>query len=799
MTVVGHTTRPGVPKKKSKRRAVPAESAPQIARRSSRWRRLLPTGVAAALIAASAIVEARSVLTTLRLRRAALPPAAHFVGSERCSSCHAQESAAWGRSHHKAAMAEATAKNVVGNFADASFDYAGIRSQFFTRDGKFYARTDGSDGQLGTFEIRYTFGVYPLQQYLVELTNGHIQALPIAWDARPKADGGQRWFHLNAKERVTSTDELHWTRPSQNWNYMCADCHSTAVRKNYDAANDQFKTSWSEISVGCEACHGPGSRHVSWAAAGAKTTDSSYGLTNRLDERRGVHWTADAATGNAQRSRPRNTTREIDTCAQCHSRRAQIADGYEAGKSYYDYYRPALLESPLYYADGQQRGEVYEWGSFLQSKMYARGVTCSDCHEPHSGTLRGGEQPGGVCANCHSAAKYHNAAHDHHPATAGVTCVSCHMPTTTYMTVDARRDHSLRIPRPDLSVRLGVPNACANCHASRPATWAATQIDSWRGGDTTARGHQRFADALAASEHGAPDAQSLLRALAVDTAQPAIARATALSRLPAPTDRANLVAVATGLDAADPLLRLAALRPLLMLPPEQRAQLIAPRLADSVRTVRVDAAGMHPGKAWVTDSYQQSALDRAAREFIAAQQYNADRADARSNLGTFLALRGDISGAASELLTAIQRDSFFIPAYANLADVYRTQGPAHDGEAEQILRRGLTVAPQNAALHYALGLTLVRLGRKAAALPELERATTLAPTDLRFLYTYAVGLYSAGKVNASLKTLGKVLAMDENNRDALAALASYMKEQGHLELAQRYEDRLRSLQPRNPQ
>jgi Tfp pilus assembly protein PilF len=789
-----------VPKKKPPRRATRAATKAPETKRSPTRAALLRVGLALAIVAATAILVSRTRFMHLLFRHEPRPrPAAQFAGSEQCSSCHAQQVTAWSRSHHKAAMAEASTQTVLGSFAGDSFDYAGVRSRFFKQNGKFFARTDGSDGQLATFEIRYTFGVYPLQQYLVELTNGRIQALPIAWDARPKEQGGQRWFHLNANERITSTDELHWTRPSQNWNYMCADCHSTGVRKNYDQTADKFSTQFAEISVGCEGCHGPGSRHVAWAKSGATKSDSSYGLTARLDERRGVHWTVSTTTGNATRSRPRTTDHEIEVCAQCHSRRAQIADGYEAGKPFYDYYRPALLEAPLYYADGQQRGEVYEWGSFVQSKMYAHGVTCSDCHEPHSGGLRGGDQPGAVCANCHSRGKYDAPEHSHHPANSGVTCVSCHMPTTTYMTVDARRDHSLRIPRPDLSARLGVPNACTGCHTSKPASWAAERIASWRGGDTTLHGYQRFADAFIASERGDAGTQMLLRALAVDTTQPPIARATALSHLSAPSDRATLTAVAIGLDAPDPLLRLAALRPLLMLPPQQRAQLIAPRLSDSVRTVRIDAAGMHPGKAWVTDSYQQSALFKAGQEFVAAQQYNADRADARSNLGTFLAGQGDISGAASELLTAIRRDPFFIPAYANLADVYRTQGPAHDTEAEEILRRGLTLMPRNAALHYSLGLTLVRLGRKSDAIGELERATTLAPTDLRFLYTYAVGLYSTGKVNASLKTLDKILAMDENNRDALGALSSYLKEQGQPELAKRYEDRLRALQLQNPQ
>ncbi len=757
-------------------------------------------GMAAVGVAAVALLAAHTIRTRGRSGEARhAQTTAEFVGSDRCRSCHAPESDAWSRSHHKAAMADATPQTVLGSFADATFDYSGIRSRFFKRADKFYVHTDGADGRLGTFEIRYTFGVYPLQQYLVALSNGRLQALSIAWDARPRSQGGQRWFHLNADERVTSTDELHWTRPSHNWNYMCADCHSTALRKNYDAATDEFKTRWAEISVGCEACHGPGSRHVAWAARGATRSDSSHGLVNPLDERRDIHWSVSTATGNATRSRPRAGEREIETCAQCHSRRAQLADGYEAGKSFYDFYRPALLESPLYYPDGQQRGEVYEWGSFLQSKMYAHGVTCSDCHDPHSEQLRGADRPGGVCATCHLPAKYETPAHEHHPAGSGVTCVSCHMPTTTYMTVDPRRDHSLRIPRPDLSVRLGVPNACTQCHTTQPASWAAAQVTAWRGGDTAAIGHQRFAEVLAASENGASNAQPFLQALANDTTQPAIARATALSRLAFHGDRAILMTMGAGLEAPDPLLRLGALRSLLTLPPAQRAQLVMSRLTDSVRTVRIDAAEMHPGKSWVSDVSQQSVLDRAEGEFVAAQRYNADRADARARLGTFMALHGDVDGAASQLLGAIRSDPFFIPAYANLADVYRAEGPSHDADAEAILRRGLSLGPRNAALHYALGLTLVRLGQKGAAVAELERATTLAPTNTRFLYTYAVALYSTGKIAASLEALKKVLAIDENNRDALAALVSYLTTQGHPDLAKPYSDRLRMLQLQDQQ
>ena len=388
-------------------------------------------------------------------------------------------------------MADANDKNVLGNFGGARFSYAGTTSEFFKRDGKFFARTDGPDGKLADFEVKYTFGVSPLQQYLVELPGGRLQALSIAWDSRPKAQDGQRWFHLYPKDRVTHDDERHWSQPSQNWNFMCADCHSTGVRKNYDRDGDRFQTHWAEISVGCEACHGPGSRHVTWASAHARrsrrTQDSTKGLTARLDERHGVEWNVSATTGNATRSHPRVSDREIETCAQCHSRRSQIADGYEAGKPFLDYYRPALLTRPLYHADGQQRDEVYDWGSFLQSKMYARGVTCSDCHNPHSGKLRA--DGNATCASCHLPSKYDTPAHTHHEAnSAGATCVGCHMPTTNYMVIDARHDHSLRIPRPDLSVTLGTPNACTSCHTQRDARWAAAQVTAWYGPRTAPDG-----------------------------------------------------------------------------------------------------------------------------------------------------------------------------------------------------------------------------------------------------------------------------------------------------------------------
>ena len=685
-------------------------------------------------------------------------------------------------------MARATDSSVLANFANVSVAAGGTASTFLERDGAFFVHTAGSDGKPADFRVLYTFGVAPLQQYLVALSKGRLQAMTIAWDSRAKAGGGQRWFNLYPDSR-SSDDELHWTRPAQNWNYMCADCHSTNVRKNYDAAADSFATTWSEIAVGCEACHGPGSRHLAWAAKRSRG-DSTMGLTAQLDERRGVKWLAVAATGNSVRSRPRASDRELQVCAQCHSLRRQVAEGYVAGKPYFDFYRPALLASPQYHADGQQRGEVYEWGSFLQSRMNAHGVTCSDCHEPHSGQLRA---PGAaVCATCHSSAKYDTQAHEHHASTAGVTCLSCHMPAATYMGVDSRRDHSFRIPRPDLTVALGTPNACATCHADRGAKWAASQVSAWRSGDSSAIGFQRFAAAFAAADSGTADARRLLRLVAIDTTQPAIARATALSEL-ASSDNGAIDALSRGLEDRNPLVRLGALQGLVFAEPSQRAALSTPLLSDSMRTVRIEATRLQAGAA-IASSEQQAAFERASREFVAAQQYDADRADARTNLGTFYAETGDLARAQSELEAAIRLDPFFTPAYANLADVYRQQ-TQRDPDAERLLRLGLAKAPTSAPLHHALGLVLIRLHRLNDARTELERAAQLDPKNVRFGYAYAVASYTTGKAKAAIAMLEHLLMLDENNRDVLSALVSYRTEQGDTAAARRYRDRLSALAP----
>jgi len=658
-----------------------------------------------------------------------------YVGSAACGECHADQYRRWQASQHAVAMQVADEQTVLGDFSGVKFRNHGVTSEFFRRDGKFMVRTDGPDGELGDFEVRHTFGVHPLQQYLIELPGGHVQALSIAWDTRAKEQGGQRWFHLYPNERIGHTDELHWTQRQQNWNFMCSDCHSTEVRKNFDAATNTFATTWAEINVGCEACHGPGSQHVDVArrAASGSAEPASGGLTVTFDERRGAAWVIDPATGNAARTAPRATSKELDVCAQCHARRGQFSNDYRPGEPFTDHYLPALLTEGLYHPDGQQRDEVFNWGSFLSSRMHEQGVTCGDCHDPHGGKLHA---PGNaVCAQCHAAAKYDAPAHHfHEPDTAGAACASCHMKTDTYMVVDPRHDHSFRIPRPDRTVALGTPNACNQCHADRTADWAAAEIRKRY--PAPKPGFQGFAEAFAVADRGDPAATMALTQVAANLEESAIARASAIDRLARLPGESALLAAEAGLKDSNPLVRRAAIAVFEQLAPLQRKG-VMPLLDDPSRIVRMQAARtLAPLADDAFDAESLAAFRRAADEYVAAEKFNSDRPEHRTNLGGFHAERGEAMAAEAEYRAALQLDRGFVPAWANLADLMRMLG--REAEVESTLREGLSVAPDAAALHHALGLSLVRQQRRSEALRELRRATELDPANQRFRYVYDV-------------------------------------------------------------
>jgi predicted CXXCH cytochrome family protein len=501
-------------------------------------------------------------------------------------------------------------------------------------------------------------------------------------------------------------------------------------------------------------------------------------------------WVFEAGRTIASRSPAGPAAAEVEVCAQCHSRRSQLRDGHAAGEPLLDSYRPALLEPGLYHADGQIEDEVYEVGSFLQSRMAAAGVTCSDCHEPHGAQLRA--DGNGVCAQCHLASEYDRPEHHHHEVgTAGAACVSCHMRAETYMVVDTRRDHSFRVPRPDLSVKLASPNACNDCHDDQTSEWAAARVAEWNPGGRSTEPH--YGEALAAGRSWAADARQRLLELLDDAEAPEIVRATALTLLATRRTASDTAVLAASLANGEPLLALAAIDASAGLPPERLAALLQPFLDDERLALRIAAArNLLPARG-VLSPQRRADLDAALEEFLAVQAFNGDRPEGLMGTAALAVARGDAAGAERLYREAIARHPAYAALYVNLADLYRQTGRAEDAEA--LLRQALAASPDDPAVAVALGFALVRNGRQAGALGYFERAAEADVDDPYLAYVRAIAVNDAGDGARAVELLERTHERFPGYPNALFALATLARDRGDLEAARRYADRLVALLP----
>jgi tetratricopeptide (TPR) repeat protein len=588
-----------------------------------------------------------------------------------------------------------------------------VTTRFFRRDGKFMVNAEGPDGEQHDYEVKYTFGVRPLQQYMVEFPDGRVQVLRVSWDTVKK-----RWFYVSPpdvpEERILPGDPLHWTGIGQNWNTTCADCHSTNVHKNYDPESNTYHTSFDEIDVSCEECHGPGSVHAELARSWSPFWDRNvgYGLVSLKNKESNV---------------------QLETCAKCHARRYQVHENFRPGKPFLDHYEPFLLSEDIYHADGQILDEVYEYGSFLQSKMHANHVRCTDCHDPHSLKLKfTGNQ---LCGQCHIPAKYDTVAHHHHKAgTPGAQCIECHMPSRLYMVIDARRDHSFRVPRPDLTVSLGTPNACNNCHTAANETpqWAADAVVKWFGPKRAEE--PSWAPAIAAGRAGKPEAEELLVQLADRNTTPAIIRATAIDLLANYAGNRSVAARRKALIDSDPLVRVTAVRAMSGGPDLQLVSDLAQALDDPIRFVRVAAAARlaHMPLDQLTTK-QQAVFERAMLEFRNSQELSLDHAGGHLTLGALDRRHGRTLEAVKHLQAAIQLEPYMAGPRSELALLMQQLG----GDAGEIrllrqeeadlMERDTKLAPDNAAIFYQLGMLRYLLGDLDAAQAALTSAAERSP------------------------------------------------------------------------
>lgn len=692
--------------------------------------------------------------------------AASFVGSKQCQQCHQEQYQAWQGSHHDMSMRHVDSTSVLGDFNNVELrDSQGV-NRFYKKGKQYWVKIKGANGNFTDYQIKYTFGYEPLQQYMVEFPDGRVQLIPFAWDAREKSQGGQRWFNLYP-DMTEKHQEFFWTNTGQNWNYMCADCHSTNVEKNFDVNTNSYQTSFSEINVACEACHGGASEHIAWSQNQTPLPNKGF---NR-DLTKSVKTWQQTKGYNTLKPKTINHSQQNIMCAQCHSRHVQIStNDHVKANEFGERYMLSLINSSLYYPDGQVYEEDFVYGSFLQSKMNANGAVCSNCHDPHSAKLTMPEEV--VCLQCHQSEHYATAKHHHHEAdSTGAQCVNCHMPETTYMQVDARRDHGWHIPRPDFAKKFNSPDTCLSCHRERDSQWSDTQVSQWFP-NSKIRQADHFAPVFAAADINYPGIAQALSKIAQTKSYPAIIRASALDRMANIPDTNTLIAIARAVKSSESIVRLGAINGALQLPAKERWRVLAPLLDDKVLAVRTEAASALAPLWAELNLSQRNKLQSPLTEYINVQKFNSDRGFSHTNIANIYAHQGKFTQAEGAYQQSINIEPYFATAYINKAELYRLQ--QNNAKALSTLLLGIRNIPDSAELAYAIGLAYIRAKQASKANDYFAMATQFNPNNANYFYVYGISLASSD-VTAAYKALYKAYQISNNPQHLYALCDMQLK------------------------
>lgn len=692
-----------------------------------------------------------------------------FVGDQSCKSCHAKENNEWLQSHHYMAMQPPNDSTVKGNFNNSTFTADGVMSRFYKKDEKYFINTQGDDGKNHDYEVKFTFGFTPLQQYLVEFPGGRMQVPRVSWDINQK-----KWFHQYPGQKIPAHDWLHWTGNAQNWNTMCASCHSTNLQKNYDIESDTYKTTYSVLNVSCESCHGAGKLHIDFVnskdyKSGKKTPGSHLQLYKNSGQ-------------NAQ----------IKTCANCHARKTDISNSLIQSEEIMDNLIPEIPTTEDFHADGQVNDEDYIYTSFLQSKMFSRGIKCSNCHNPHKTKILFAANQ--LCLQCH-AKTYDAPSHTFHPKSiAASECKSCHMPGKFYMGNDFRHDHSFRVPRPDLSVKYGTPNACATCHNNKTAQWAAEAIDKWYG--PVRKYH--FADDLIPGSKANMENESHLIKLLSDTAVPAIVKATSAYYLGSIGSQTSMQELLKCLTHHDAQIRYWAVRSISNFPAANWLAYAGPLLTDKVRAVRIAAADLY-----LTIPINQipaqyvNAFSSARNELQNYLAYQADFAVGNIMLADHYLRSGDYYNAEKFYLRGLKKDSLMNYARLNLSTVYNSQGK--NQEALQVLETAAKTDPKNDRVYYNLALLYNEMNDKAGSEKSFVKAIQLKTNNPRVYYNYGLLLTENKKFKEAETVLQKGIAIDPSAPELYYALAFVYLQTNDMPKARQAGSKLKQLDPGNPE
>jgi predicted CXXCH cytochrome family protein len=682
------------------------------------------------------------------------------VSNQQCISCHKQVEQAWQKSDHAKAMAIANKASVLADFNQRKVEHYGQKALFFIENNQ-YKVTISYDDKADTYQVKYVFGYFPLQQYLVETEPGKLQVLPFAWDSRAKAQGGQRWYHNYSHEEIRPEDRLHWRQPLQNWNGMCADCHSDGLVRNYDIEKNSFTSQFDNINVGCLSCHGDMSAHAKKLAKrniGADVTSSTHptGRWLRAVGDKIAHWEGE-----------KRDNAFMDNCFSCHALRAPLTDGFKANIPFLDQFTPQFPSAPNYHADGQIKEEVYVYGSFLQSKMFAAGVNCLDCHDKH--TMKVKVEGNGLCLQCHGAEVYNvKKHHQHQEKSEGSQCVNCHMPTNRYMGVDDRRDHSFKIPRPDVSQLFNTPNACTKCHENKSNQWASDTLKVWHG---EPKGISSSKQLLMKINSGQSISLAQHLSIIADEKLDVISRATAIQLLSYTVSSVNADALVPYLSHNEPLLRLSATSVANLLSPSQKITYVAPLLNDKYKAIRVSAARSLLSSD--VSKIDKELFDNAFSALILANNISSWRGEGIVNNGLLAIDLNNLKDAEQSFKKAIEIEPYFDAAYINLAEVYRSQQKPF--LVNSVLAKGIKNNPNSASLHYSYGLYFVRQQKMDKAISLFNKARELMPDNPQYAYTYVLALDGIEQSKQALETL-KALIVTYQDKSQLKELGLYLSQ-----------------------
>lgn len=655
--------------------------------------------------------------------------------AENCLQCHIQETLQWQTSQHAHAMQPATTDTVLGDFNQTRFVSEALEADFQLKNGQYRINLTEA-GQRQQWTVRYTLGVYPLQQYLIDIGDGKLQALNIAWDSRNPEQGGQHWFRLDDKEHQRPGDPFHWRGVYQNWNSMCADCHTSGLQKGYTPDQDDYTTLFDQVNVSCSACHADASKHE-YAAREGRIIPAGSDL-----QAKGA-WHIGTTQKKPQHTGPLSSTQQVETCGRCHALRTRLNQAPNG--RIHDQYSLNRLQSPLYFTDGRVREEVFVLGSFLQSKMHQAGVVCSNCHNSH--TAKPVAQGNALCSQCHSSDSFDTPEHHKHPPeSSGAQCVSCHMPERTYMQIDSRREHNFTTPNPVTSKQAASPDPCLICHDNKTRDWSIQQLANlWPGYRERSQWFDIQQDDLPAIAGFIADQSraALYRASLLENQAPALAQSTPkliLEQLLSP----------------EPLLRESGWKAAASL----HASTVQPQantgLNDQYLSVRLAAF-----ETLMLLNALPATHEKTRIEYEAYLDQLADRPSGRTLKAQYMLTKGLPEIAEQNLNIALKMDNAYLPAYMLLTNLLRTQQRFR--ETIKLLTQGLEQLQENASLLHLRGLTRLQLNDYENAEIDLQHAATVDPENWLFSYRYALLLFYLGKIDRAIETTQRLEKMVPGN------------------------------------